>query len=131
MPRADPGLTLDAGALLALERDRAPVVRLVAATRLLDRPIGCPAPVVGEVWRGGPRQARLARVLSWLDVAPVGLIECRRAGELLGAAGLTDVVDALVVLHAARGQHEVLTSDPEDIARLARAAGADLEITPV
>jgi hypothetical protein len=43
------------------------------------------------------------------------------AGDLLAAAGTADPIDATVVLLAAPGDR-ILTSDPDDLARLAAAA---------
>ena len=72
------------------------------------------------MWRGGSRQARLARLLGASDVVLVDLdAEMARAvGVLCGAVGVADVVDGHVALHARRRDLAVLTSDPDDIARL-------------
>lgn len=107
---------LDAGALIALDRgDRDTWALLAEANRAGQRPV-VPAPVIAEAWRGGPRQARLARVLSGVEVVPAAEPLDRRAGELLGRSRTTDVLDALVALAAQdRPGCEVLTSDPADI----------------
>jgi len=60
----------------------------------------------------------------------VRTVSAPRAGELLGAAGGTDVVDALVAL-AARGADTVLTSDPADITRLLEARGQRARVVAV
>jgi predicted nucleic acid-binding protein len=114
------GFCLDAGALIALDRGQPRLVHL------LDRVIGVggaveiPAPVIAQVWRDGSRQARLARLLGASDVVLVDLdAEMARAvGVLCGAVGVADVVDGHVALHARRRDLAVLTSDPDDIARL-------------
>jgi hypothetical protein len=54
----------------------------------------------------------------------------RRAGELLGRARASDVVDAALVLLAADGD-TILTSDPTDIASLAASAGLDAAVLSV
>ena len=60
---------LDAGALIAADRgDRATWTRLKAAAD--DAPL-THGGVVGQVWRGGARQARLARFLAGVDVRPL------------------------------------------------------------
>jgi len=125
-------LFLDAGALVAVERgDAAMLRRLQRAARLGD-PVRTAAPVVGQVWRGGTgRQALLARMLSGVAVLPVDHADCRRAGVLLGRAGTADVVDALVVLLAADRNDRVLTGDLSDLRRLAEADGRPLVLTPV
>lgn len=111
-------LVLDTGALIAVDRDdRTMVARLRVAQRHgLD--LLTTAAVIGQGWRGpGGRQANLARFLTSVDVRAVTQVDGRRAGELLGAAGRDDVVDALVVLLAERGDR-IMTSDPGDIDHL-------------
>lgn len=115
-------LVLDAGALVAIDRnDRAMWVRLKAAHEAGRLPV-THAGVVGQVWRGSARQARLARALAAVDVAPLDEPLGRAAGALLAASGTADVIDAAVVLLADDGD-DIVTSDPDDIARLAEAAG--------
>lgn len=120
-------LLLDSGALVALERDqRAMWIRLKGA--LLDREVPVThGGVLGQVWRGGARQARLAQVVSGIEVHPLDEALGRAAGQLLGAAGLADVVDAALVVLAADGD-EIVTGDPDDLARLAAAAGRNVEL---
>lgn len=85
---------------------------LTEVNRLGQRPV-IPAPMVAQAWRGGPRQARLAKVLSGSELIVADRPLSRRAGELLGRARTTDVLDALVALAAKdRPGHEVPTSDP-------------------
>ena len=57
-----------------------------------------------------------------------GEVEARSAGALCGLARTADVVDAGVVIGALRRNDTVFTSDPEDLARLADAAGQPLRI---
>jgi len=116
-------LVLDAGALLAVERNhRAMVARLRAAVRQhLD--LRTTAIVLGQVWRDPHgRQARLARLMRAVDVRPVDEQMGRRAGVLLARAGTNDPIDATVVLVAQSGDR-ILTSDPSDIRRLVAASG--------
>ncbi len=80
------------------------------------------APVVAQAWRDGARQARLARLLrDSVDVVPYDDALARQAGELLAATGLSDAVDAGVAVLAHRRAGIVVTSDPEDLTRLAGA----------
>lgn len=115
---------LDAGALLAVDRGDRDTWSLIAdVARQGLRPV-VPAPVIAQAWRGGARQARLAQALSGIDQVTVDGTLCFRAGALLGAAGTSDVLDALVALVAAdRPGWEILTSDPEDIDHLLRTLG--------
>lgn len=121
-------LVLDSGALVAIERnERAMWIRLKAAQIEGDVPL-THGGVLGQVWRGGPRQARLSQALAGVDVRPLDEELGRAAGQLLGAAGLADVVDAAVVLLAQDGD-EIITADLEDLERLARALGRHVELT--
>lgn len=120
-------LVLDSAAFIALERnDRAMWTRLRAALSSAEPP-RTHAGVVGQVWRGGPRQARLAQALAGVDVAVIDEPLGRAAGELLGAARLSDVIDAALVLLAEDGD-EIVTSDLGDLERLARAAARHVEL---
>ena len=114
------GFCLDAGALIALDRGQPRVVHLLDRVIAGGGAVEIPTPVIAQVWRGGSRQARLARLLGASDVVLVCLdAEMARAvGVLCGAVGVGDVVDGHVALHARRRDLAVLTSDPDDIARL-------------
>jgi predicted nucleic acid-binding protein len=114
------GHTLDAGALIALERGDHRLQRLLLEARDRSRPISIPAGALGQVWRGSPRQALLARVLRLGAVEIIDLTgeAARAAGILCGAAGTNDVIDASVVLCAAERGHRIVTSDPDDLRRL-------------
>lgn len=120
-------LVLDSGALVALERnERAMWVRLKAAQLEGDLPL-THAGVLGQVWRGSPRQARLTQALGGINVRTLDESLGRAAGQLLGAAGLADVIDAAVVLLAADGD-DIVTVDREDLERLAEASGRHVEL---
>ena len=115
------GLTLDASALIAFERNDRAVVVIVA--RALQHKIRLAAPagsVVGQVWRDGSRQTRLARLLGSdvVEVVPLDDERARAAGQLCGVAGTRDVIDASVVLCARERGHGVVTSDVDDLERL-------------
>jgi predicted nucleic acid-binding protein len=114
------GVTLDTGALIAFERNDRKLVGLLARTLELGWSIAVPAGVVGQAWRDGRRQARLARLLGSRDVEVEGLDDqaAREAGQLCGVSRTADVIDASVVLCARRRRHRVVTSDAADIRRL-------------
>jgi len=114
------GFCLDAGALIALDRGQSRVAHLLDRVIAVGGAVEIPTPVIAQVWRDGSRQARLARLLGASDVVLVGLdAEMARAvGVLCGSVGVADVVDGHVALHARRRDLAVLTSDPDDIARL-------------
>ncbi len=111
------GLTLDTGALLALERGDTRVRALLR--RAVEHHLGVvvPAGVVAQAWRGGPRQARVARMLGdpRVEVRPLDDLDARAVGMVCGRTGHADIVDVHVALIAReRGDH-VVTSDPDDM----------------
>jgi hypothetical protein len=123
-------LVLDAGALLAVERGDRDMIALIKRERIAGRIPLTHGGVVGQVWRGGARQALLARLLPGLDVRPLGEALGRRAGQLLARTKTTDVIDAAIALLASDGD-ELVTSDPKDMRRLIRATGAHVDIIEV
>lgn len=121
-------VVLDAGALIALERnDRRMWARLdAAANATLD--VVVPVGVLAQVWRGTPNQARLSQALAKTRAGEFDAI-ARAAGELCHAARSSDPIDAAVVLNAAGATSVIVTSDPNDIRRLIRALPGDLSST--
>jgi len=120
-------LLLDSGSLIALDRDeRAMWTRLKAARLADDLPV-THAGVLGQVWRGGPRQARLSQALAGVDVRALDEPLGRAAGELLGTSGLSDVIDAALVALANDGD-DIVTSDRDDFEHLVAATGRHVEL---
>jgi hypothetical protein len=123
-------LILDAAALVAVDRDDRAMLARLRAARSHGLELRSNAMVVAQVWRDRRgRQAGLARLLRAVDVRAVDHRDGRQAGALLGATGTADPVDATVVLLAAPGDR-IMTSDPEELARLAAAAGNRPVIVP-
>jgi hypothetical protein len=114
------GLTLDAGALIAFERNERAVVAIISRSLRAGLRLAVPAGVVGQVWRDGRRQARLARLLGshLIEIEILDDRIARAAGQLCGARGTNDVIDATVVICAQSRGHGVLTSDVVDLRRL-------------
>lgn len=114
------GTTLDAGALIAFERQRRSVVSLIARATERDEILAVPAGVVAQTWRDGAKQVRLARLLAStnVEVVPLDDATARAVGQLCGVTGTTDVVDASVVLCARQRGHAILTSDADDLRRI-------------
>lgn len=115
------GLTLDAGALIAAEKNdrRFWGFLRVAAQRGVVPTV--PAAALAQVWRGA-RSARLAQLLSSCDVEPLDEPLAKRTGILLGRTATADVADASIVAGAASRGDRILTTDPEDLVPLAQAA---------
>ncbi|MGH9064251.1 MAG: twitching motility protein PilT [Acidimicrobiales bacterium] len=125
-------IVYDAGALIAAERGRRPVLAL--HTRMLQRRLRpvVPATVLAQVWRGGP-QASLSRVLSGCRIEE-GFAErdARRIGTWLARSGITDVVDAHVVAVAGRSPGSVVyTEDVGDLRRIAGVADQPSDVLPL
>jgi hypothetical protein len=115
-------LILDAGALVAVDRDDRPMLARLRASQQHGLELRTNAMVVAQVWRDRHgQQVNLARLLQAVDVRAVSQRDGRDAGVLQAAAGTSDAIDATVVLLASAGDR-ILTSDPADIARLAAAA---------
>lgn len=111
------GLTLDAGALIALERGDRRLRVLLDETERAGWSIVVPVGPLAQAWRDGARQAVLARFLSAVDRVEIvewDVATARAAGVLCGRTGTSDVVDASVVLCARERDHHVVTSDPKD-----------------
>ena len=122
------GLTLDAGALIAFERLDRRVVGILRKAVVTGLDIAVPSGVVGQVWRGGARQARLAQLLRspGIEIEALDDQRARMAGQLCGLTGTSDVIDASVVLCARTRGHCVMTSDPDDLRRLDGSLKLDL-----
>jgi hypothetical protein len=114
------GVALDAGAFIAFERNQRDVVAIIVRAQERNVRLAAPAGVVGQVWRDGSRQARLARLLGsgLIEIESLDDWRARAAGQLCGVAGTSDVIDASVVLCARTRAHTVLTSDLDDLRRL-------------
>ncbi len=111
-------LVLDAGALIGLERGSEMMLALAEyAEKRGDGPV-IPASVLAQVWRGGPKAARLAKLLEVAEVDSLNEDRGREIGVRLGARAGSDVVDAHVVCCAVEREAIVLTSDPSDIEAL-------------
>jgi hypothetical protein len=115
-------LVLDEGALVAIDRDDRSMIARLRVAQQRGTELRTNAMVVAQVWRDQKgRQASLARLLRAVDVRAIEHQDGRRAGVLLGLAGTADPIDACVVLLAGPGDR-ILTSDPDDLTRLAAAA---------
>src|SRR5262249_43763966 len=117
---ATPGITLDTGALIALDRGDKHMIALLAQALAQRRMFRIPSGVVGQAWRNGRVQVTLARFLRCEEVEIIPLDEqlARSCGELCGATGTADVIDASVVILARERRDSIVTSDPEDLQRL-------------
>jgi predicted nucleic acid-binding protein len=110
-------VTLDTGALIALEAGSRRMAVLVEEALASRTVLAIPAGVLAQSWRGGARQARVARLLrsSVVAVVPLDRRCALRIGARCAATGVTDVIDASVALCARDRGHPVITTDPGDL----------------
>jgi rRNA-processing protein FCF1 len=125
-----PGIVYDTGALLAAERTDVRMWGLHKDALLGQvRPI-VPSVVLAQAWRGGP-QPNLSRLLKGCVIEAVAENAAREIGKLLAANSSSDVVDAAVVISAAKRGDLVVTSDPDDLAALATAFGVRIALVAI
>ena len=111
-----PGVVLDAGAFIQLERRNRTMVRLVQLFVERRTPLVTSAAVVAQVWRGGDdRQVPIAFLLRRAKVVDLSDAVARMLGRMLGVSGTSDPIDAHVVFLARDHGWPVLTSDPADL----------------
>lgn len=115
-----PGLTFDAGGLIALDRNDRRIVVLLARAAQTSAPITVPATALAQAVRQPERQARLARLIRQptTSVVPLDRVDATSVGRLLAASRTSDIVDAHVVICGRRSGQRVVTSDPGDLRRL-------------
>jgi hypothetical protein len=70
-----PGVTLDTGALIAIDRGDRRLQALLDEAGAAGAELAVPAGVIAQAWRGSARQARLARFLALSTVTVVALDE--------------------------------------------------------
>ncbi|MGO9079131.1 MAG: hypothetical protein ACLQDY_08825 [Streptosporangiaceae bacterium] len=118
------GLTLDTGALLALDHPGKAIVMQARLDETLRRggTVCVPAGTIAQARRSS-RQVRLARLLKSrdIDIAVMTPNVARSVGLLCARSGHDDVIDVHVALCARERRHAVATSDPDDILRIDHA----------
>jgi predicted nucleic acid-binding protein len=110
------GLTLDTGALVALERRRQRMRRVLVVAVRDNMRLSVPAAVVAEWWRG--RSDLADDILASVDVEPMDEELAKAAGEALASVKRATTIDAIVMASAARRGDVVYTSDFDDLTRL-------------
>ena len=114
------GITLDAGALIALERSDRRVIALLARATATDATVTVPASVLAQTIRDPARQALTSKLIRQPNTRVPALDggAAVQVGRLLAASQTADVVDAHVVLCAREADDSIVTTDPRDLARL-------------
>ncbi len=123
------GITMDAGGLIAVDRNDRQVTVLLARASETRARVTIPASALAQAIRRPERQVRLARLIRQptTDLIDLDRVDATNVGRLLAASGTADIVDAHVVVCARRARQRVVTSDPDDLRQL----DPTLEIVPV
>jgi hypothetical protein len=116
------GVVLDAGALIALERNDRAMWAMLKLAASSGAEVIVPSTALAQVWRGTPAQAPLSRALQHCETASFDAV-ARDVGELCGATRTSDICDAHVALVAATRGDALCTSDLADMRRLLAACG--------
>ncbi len=128
-------LVLDAGALIALDRNDRRVWATLRNAADDAAEVCVPAGVIAQAWRDGSRQALLARALTHCDEVSLDGALARATGLLCGQAKTTDIVDASIALIAAARSHTgstaLVTSDPTDLRHLLETLGASVRLVAI
>ena len=111
-------VVLDAGALIAFERAERRMAALFEEAMEADEELLVPASVLAQVWRGGSRSARIARLIASTMSDPLDEARAREVGERLGSRNMADIADAHAVCCAIERDAELLTTDRDDIEAL-------------
>jgi hypothetical protein len=112
-------LILDSGAVIAWQRGRLHVRARIARALRHGVSLVIPAVVVAECVRGGSGDALIHRLLAAAHVPSIGTRIALQAGRLLGEAGMSRTVDALIVAEAiSAAPCVILTSNPDDMTAL-------------
>jgi hypothetical protein len=116
------GVTLDAGALIALDQNHRRVIVLLARAARTRSGVTVPATALAQAIRRPERQVRMARLIRQptTDVVALDRVESTNVGRLLAASATADITDAHVVICARRRDHCVVTSDADDLRRSTR-----------
>jgi predicted nucleic acid-binding protein len=109
-------LTLDTGALIALERRRLRIWKVLGRAHEIGVVPVVPADVVAEWWRG--RSDIREHILRSVVVEPLTEALAKLAGEAMAFVKGATSVDAIVMASAARRGDAVYTSDVSDLERL-------------
>lgn len=110
------GITLDTGALVAIERRKPKGIHLLELAKHRLAVLSAPVVVVAEWWRG--RTDVRERILDVVNVEPLSLAVAKTAGEALAKVPRSTAIDAIVMAFAASRGDVVFTGDTDDFERL-------------
>jgi predicted nucleic acid-binding protein len=115
------GITLDAGGLIALDRNDRRVLVLIARAMESGMRVTVPATALAQAIRNPAKQARLSRLIrqAGTDLVALDGPSATAVGLLLAETGTSDIPDAHVAVCARRAGQAVVTSDADDLKRIA------------
>ena len=122
------GVTYDTGALVAADHNDRRMWALHAGFLAEEVSPTVPTPVLAEAWRGGSRQASLARFLALCSLEPMSEAQAKSVGIFAGKAHHDDIVDVTVVEGAIRRHDAIVTSNHSHVRKIADAVRAKLAI---
>lgn len=114
------GVTLDTGALIALDKNDRRVIAVLARALQVGAKVTVPTTCFAQAIRQPARQVRLARLIRQPGVVLKDLngLDATQVGLLLSQSRTTDIVDAHVVICARRNAQSIMTSDVRDSQKL-------------
>src|SRR5207248_1385179 len=107
----------------ALDRNDRRVLTLIARAAERGMRITIPATALAQAIRNpARRQARLSRLIrqAFTDLIALDGRDATAVGLLLARTGTADIIDAHVVVCAQRAGQAVITSDADDLSRIAQ-----------
>ncbi len=115
------GLTLDTGALIALERGDRVVALLLQRAIAARVDVALPTTVIAQALRDPVRQVALNMLMqaSATDIVDLDRPTAVAVGRMLAVSGTSDITDAHVAITATSRRHAIATSDARDLSALA------------
>ena len=110
------GITLDAGALLAIERGEQRGTQLLELAKRRLAVLAVPVPVIAAWWRG--RTDVRDHILNVVNVEPLSPAVAKAAGEAQAKLRRASALHAIVLAFAASRGDVVFTSDPKHLESL-------------
>ena len=127
------GLTLDSGALIAIDKGGSAgrrVWALVKEALSRDASVTLPAGALAQAWRG-PNPVQIARLLHGCEIENLDEKLAKAVGRLLTRTRTHDVVDATIAIGATKRGDAIVTSDPTDFAHLILQASRQVRIVTI
>jgi hypothetical protein len=115
------GFTFDAGGLIALDRNDRRVITLLARAMERGMRVTIPATALAQALRSPAKQVRLSRLIRQpgTDLVALDGPGATAVGLLLARTVTADIADAHVVICAQKAGQPVITSDSDDLRRIA------------